>query len=60
MIAGQFIYYGRDFVKICKLLGKDEEAKAAEKHISDMEQPVIKHGWDGEWYLRAYDHKSRR
>ena len=59
MIAGQFIYYGRDFVKICKLLGKDEEAKAAEKHISDMEKAVIKHGWDGEWYLRAYDHKSR-
>lgn len=59
MIAGQFIYYGRDFVKICKILGKDEEAKAAEKHISDMEQAVIKHGWDGEWYLRAYDHKSR-
>ena len=20
-----------------------------------MEQAVLKHGWDGEWFLRAYD-----
>lgn len=59
MIAGQFIYYGRDFVKICEIAGKNNEAKAAAAYIADMEKAVINHGWDGEWYLRAYDHKSR-
>ncbi len=59
MIAGQFVYYGRDFEKICRLLGKTEEANAAKEHIAAMEQAVIKHGWDGEWFLRAYDHFSR-
>ncbi len=59
MIAGQFIYYGRDFVKICEILGKQDEAKTAQGHINDMENAIIKDGWDGEWFLRAYDHKSR-
>lgn len=59
MIAGQFVYYGRDFEKICRLVGKTEEAEAAKGHIAAMEQAVIKHGWDGEWFLRAYDHFSR-
>ena len=59
MIAGQFVYYGRDFAKICELTGRSEEATLAKAHIRDMEQAVIKHGWDGEWFLRAYDHKSR-
>ena len=53
MIAGQFIYYGRDFVKICEIVGKNDEAKAAAAYIADMEKAVINHGWDGEWYLRA-------
>lgn len=59
MIAGQFIYYGRDFVKICEISGKDDEADAAKNYIEDMENAIKKDGWDGQWFLRAYDHKSR-
>jgi len=59
MIAGQFVYYGRDFEKICRLLGKDKEADAAKTHVENMERAVLKSGWDGEWFLRAYDHFSR-
>lgn len=59
MIAGQFVYYGRDFVKFCEILGLEDEAKEAEKHMAAMEAAVIKDGWDGDWYLRAYDYKSR-
>jgi len=25
-----------------------------------MKQTVLQHGWDGEWFLRAYDFKSRK
>ena len=59
MIAGQFVYYGRDFVKLAELMGKTEEAETAKKHIADMEKAVMEHGWDGEWFIRAYDYKSR-
>ena len=59
MIAGQFVYYGRDFVKLAELMGKTDEAETAKKHIVDMERAVMEHGWDGEWFIRAYDYKSR-
>lgn len=32
-----------------------EEAALAEKAIADMCLAVEKDGWDGEWFLRAYD-----
>lgn len=54
-IAGMFVYIGSEFVKLCKKRGLDEEANKAQKLIDQMEQAVIKHGYDGEWFLRAYD-----
>ena len=45
MIAGLFVYCGRQFV----------EAKGIEEEIEKMCKAVEQFGWDGEWYLRAYD-----
>ena len=56
MIAGLFVVYGKEYVKLCKRIGKEEEAKAAQVHVDDMIEAVKKHGWDGDWYLRAYDY----
>jgi cellobiose phosphorylase len=55
MIAGLFVYYGRDYVELCKLLGKDEEAARAQKEVDAMVEAIEENGWDGEWFLRAYD-----
>ena len=55
MIAGQFVLYGREYAELCLRLGKKEEAERALKEVSKMTEAVIKHGWDGEWFLRAYD-----
>lgn len=55
MIAGQFVIYGEEYVKLCRKLGLDAEADRAQKHVDDMVEAVKKHGWDGEWFLRAYD-----
>jgi cellobiose phosphorylase len=55
MIAGLFVYCGKEFAELCKVTGNADEAAEAEKHIADMEAAVKAHGWDGEWYLRAYD-----
>lgn len=56
MIAGLFVYYGREYVELCKVTGKTEEAKRARKHVEKMVETIKKHGWDGEWFLRAYDY----
>lgn len=55
MIAGQFVIYSEEYVKLCRKLGLDAEADRAQKHVDDMVEAVKKHGWDGEWFLRAYD-----
>lgn len=60
MIAGLFVVYGRDYIDLCKRLGKNEEASRAQKHVDKMVEVVKKHGWDGEWFIRAYDYFGRK
>lgn len=59
MIAGQFVVYGRDYVELCRHMGLDEEADRAQAHVDAMVEAVKKHGWDGDWFLRAYDYYGR-
>jgi len=54
-IAGMLVYFGRDYVQICQRSGREEIAERALEAISKMENSVKQHGWDGRWYLRAYD-----
>ncbi len=55
-IAGMFVLYGNDFVEICRRLNKEDEAKKAGIHIENMKKAINDNGWDGEWFIRAYDH----
>ena len=55
MIAGLFVYCGRQYVDLCNACNMSAEAARAEQHIQNMNQAVEKYGWDGEWYLRAFD-----
>ena len=55
MIAGMFVLYGKDFVDLCNKIGKTEIAKEAEIHIENMKNAIDDHGWDGKWFIRAYD-----
>ncbi|MEY4588733.1 MAG: cellobiose phosphorylase [Pseudomonadota bacterium] len=60
MIAGLFVLYGKEFVKLCNQIGKTGEAAEAQGHIDAMIEAVKAHGWDGEWYLRAYDYYGKK
>jgi cellobiose phosphorylase len=55
MIAGLFVVYGREYVKLCNRIGNAGEANRAQKHIDKMVEAIKIHGWDGDWFLRAYD-----
>jgi cellobiose phosphorylase len=55
MIAGLFVVYGRDYIELCRKLGKNDEALRAQKHVDAMVKTIKEHGWDGEWFIRAYD-----
>ncbi|MDE6541664.1 MAG: glycosyl transferase [Muribaculaceae bacterium] len=59
MIAGQFVIYGRDYAELCSHLGLHDEAQRAMRHVDAMTEAVKAHGWDGDWFLRAYDFYGR-
>jgi cellobiose phosphorylase len=60
MIAGLFVIYGKDYVDLCKKLGKTDEAARAQKEVDKMIAAVRQHGWDGEWFIRAYDYYGHK
>jgi cellobiose phosphorylase len=60
MIAGLFVVYGREYVDLCKRLGRNEEADRAQSDVDNMVAAVKEHGWDGNWFLRAYDYYGRK
>ncbi len=55
MIAGLFVSQVRDYSSLCRFLGLEEESSEMERLAAEMEKSVIRYGWDGDWYLRAYD-----
>jgi cellobiose phosphorylase len=60
MIAGLFVVYGRDYVELCKKLHKADEANRAQKLVDNMVEVIKKYGWDGEWFIRAYDYYGHK
>ena len=54
-IAGMFVYYGKEYVELCNRYGDKNEALKVMEEIKKVEQAVIDYGWDGEWFVRAYD-----
>lgn len=54
-IAAMFVKYAEEYAQLSELLGDTDEAKRARAEVVTMYDAVISYGWDGEWFLRAYD-----
>lgn len=54
-IAGMFVLYGQQYAEICECYGDAAEAEKVRASVECMRRSVMEHGWDGEWFLRAYD-----
>jgi cellobiose phosphorylase len=55
MIACMFAFIGPEYAAMCRIKGDETEAKRAEEEIAKMRAAVMEHGFDGDWFLRAYD-----
>lgn len=55
MIAGMFTYIGELYSELCEKAGNQEEAKRAHEEVIKMRAVIMESGYDGEWFLRAYD-----
>jgi cellobiose phosphorylase len=55
LIAAIFVFVGPDYVEICRRTGREEEAEYAARAVAAIAETIKAHGWDGNWFLRAYD-----
>jgi cellobiose phosphorylase len=56
VVAALFIMAARELAHIKNKLGLDSEADHLRTLTDEMTNTTQKYGWDGDWYLRAYDH----
>ncbi len=54
-IAAMFVRYGRDYAELLKHEGFEVEAQEALKAVDEMYDTILTAGWDGEWFIRAFD-----
>ncbi|MBR5648260.1 GH36-type glycosyl hydrolase domain-containing protein [Pseudobutyrivibrio sp.] len=59
-IAGMFVKYGREYAALAKLLGDSAEEARVLAEVDKMIAAIEKDGWDGEWFVRAYDAYSHK
>ena len=60
LIAAIFVFVGPDYAELCRRTSRADEAQYAEKAIASMIEKVNSHGWDGSWFLRAYDAMGKK
>ncbi len=54
-IAGMFVKYGKQYAELCQAQGLEDEAADVLGKVDQMIKVVEDAGWDGEWFVRAYD-----
>ncbi len=58
-IAGLFVLAAKELAAMAEHLQRGREARMYLKQAANMEKTVSKHGWDGDWFVRAYDDSGR-
>ncbi|MCM1569636.1 MAG: glycosyl transferase [Roseburia sp.] len=59
-IAGMFVKYGEEYAQLCELKGDTAEAQYARQEVKTMYDAILRDGWDGDWFVRAYDAYSNK
>jgi cellobiose phosphorylase len=58
-IAGLFALAARELAAIAELTGRPADHRSYLAEAEKMATAVAEHGWDGDWFLRAYDHYGK-
>ncbi|MCJ7755643.1 MAG: hypothetical protein MUP13_13865, partial [Thermoanaerobaculales bacterium] len=54
-IAGLFVHCASDYAALAEAVDEPIEAENARRAAEAMTKVVLEHGWDGDWFIRAYD-----
>lgn len=57
-IAGLFVLAGKEMEEIARRKGNVAEAERIHEATTKMDDVVNQQGWDGAWFLRAYDNSG--
>jgi cellobiose phosphorylase len=57
-IAGLFILAAKEMAEIYQALGDHKSAQECQTQWEKMMIAIYQHGWDGKWFLRAYDNNG--
>ena len=57
-IAGMYVRYGSEYADLCEHLGLKDEAADVRISVKEMSDAVESAGWDGKWFIRAFDAHS--
>lgn len=60
MIAGMFAYIGEEYAILMENIGNQKEHDRAMMEVEKMRKTIMRDGYDGEWFLRAYDDFGRK
>lgn len=60
MIAGMFCHIGEEYGRLMEKIGNKQEAERAFREVEKMRKVIMEHGWDGSWFVRAYDDFGRK
>ena len=57
-IAGMYVKYGKEYSDLLRATGNNARADEVDQLVADMTAAIEDAGWDGEWFVRAYDANS--
>ncbi len=55
-IAGLLVHCAPDYAALAEAVGDVDEAASARRAAAEMTTVVLTDGWDGEWFVRAFDY----
>lgn len=59
-IAGLMVHSGQELIGIAEKRGDKAQVELCKTEVAKMTDTIMKHGWDGEWFLRAYDDAGQK
>ena len=60
LVAGMLTFIGDEYAKLMDKIGDKAESRRASSEVEKMREIIMKDGFDGEWFLRAYDDYGKK
>ena len=60
LIGFLFIFAAKEFIKVAERREDNDTVELLKNEVEKMNEALVEHAWDGEWWLRAYEASSNK